>query len=393
VKYVERKQFEYDVAISFAGEDREIAEALASRLHQLGAVVFYDRFSKAALWGKNLVEHLAEVYESKSRFCLMIVSRHYPLKEWPRHERRSAQDRQLREPQEYILPLRLDMTRIPGLPSTVAYLDWKSETVESICRLVMEKLGAVSLPQDQVSPAQMDDRIGVLAGRLTDWAASRTQKLKALKELGLMVREGNAVGHEGLTHAVVVALFSSEKTLREIASAILIEIGPPAIPVILEKQLWKIPGKQHGYDAAKEIFVAMGARAVETLVNNIDKDVYIVTGALTAMPFDDVKDACKQLFRREQFVRRYREEIVRKMRSATWNKSELKELLSIGINHADPLVRVLSAEWLIADMPEESALVLMLTSDTAPVEKFYGPTQSKAVRDWVASLLTPIPNG
>ena len=35
---------EYDVALSFAGEDRAHAEALASSLRDNGARVFYDEF-------------------------------------------------------------------------------------------------------------------------------------------------------------------------------------------------------------------------------------------------------------------------------------------------------------------------------------------------------------
>jgi hypothetical protein len=44
---------EYDVALSFAGEDREYAEELANALRGK-ANVFYDGFEKAKLWGEDL---------------------------------------------------------------------------------------------------------------------------------------------------------------------------------------------------------------------------------------------------------------------------------------------------------------------------------------------------
>jgi len=72
--------FEYDIAISFAGEDREIAEAIARYLHRSGVQVFYDQFQKSNLWGKDLIEYLADIYGKKSRYCLMIISKHYPIK-------------------------------------------------------------------------------------------------------------------------------------------------------------------------------------------------------------------------------------------------------------------------------------------------------------------------
>ena len=48
--------FRYDVAISFAGPDRALAEELARYLASRGVRVFYDRYEEAALWGKNLIQ-------------------------------------------------------------------------------------------------------------------------------------------------------------------------------------------------------------------------------------------------------------------------------------------------------------------------------------------------
>jgi len=45
--------FRYDVAISFAGPDRALAEELARYLASWGVRVFYDRYEEAALWGKT----------------------------------------------------------------------------------------------------------------------------------------------------------------------------------------------------------------------------------------------------------------------------------------------------------------------------------------------------
>ncbi len=45
---------DYDIAISFAGEDREVAASIAEKLKSQGIKVFYDSYEKATLWGKNL---------------------------------------------------------------------------------------------------------------------------------------------------------------------------------------------------------------------------------------------------------------------------------------------------------------------------------------------------
>jgi hypothetical protein len=120
-KYTTR--YSYDVALSFAGEDRPFADDLAQRLKQSGIRVFYDDFERHQLWGTNLFEKLHEIYSSKARYCIMIVSKSYVEKQWTVHERRSAQERVLDERGgDYLLPVRIDDTVVPGLPKTIGYL-------------------------------------------------------------------------------------------------------------------------------------------------------------------------------------------------------------------------------------------------------------------------------
>ncbi len=59
--------YDYDVALSFAGEDRNFVEQVAQILHQLDLRVFYDRYEEANLWGKDLYVHLDQVYRTKSK--------------------------------------------------------------------------------------------------------------------------------------------------------------------------------------------------------------------------------------------------------------------------------------------------------------------------------------
>ena len=44
----------YDVALSFAGEDRKYVHRVAEALAEKGVKVFYDNFEEADLWGKYL---------------------------------------------------------------------------------------------------------------------------------------------------------------------------------------------------------------------------------------------------------------------------------------------------------------------------------------------------
>lgn len=50
------KSYDYDVAISVAGEDRAAAEKLIFELVSRKIRIFYDKMDESALWGKDLVE-------------------------------------------------------------------------------------------------------------------------------------------------------------------------------------------------------------------------------------------------------------------------------------------------------------------------------------------------
>jgi hypothetical protein len=88
-----RKKFQYDIALSFAGEDRKPVKRLAKMLDATGVRVFYDEYEKAALWGKDLYQHLQSVYRDKARYCVIFASKAYAAKLWTRHELKQAQSR------------------------------------------------------------------------------------------------------------------------------------------------------------------------------------------------------------------------------------------------------------------------------------------------------------
>ncbi|HEX2208072.1 MAG TPA: TIR domain-containing protein [Longimicrobium sp.] len=136
----EKARLTYDVALSFAGEDREYVEQVAAQLRMLGVKVFYDRFEEVNLWGKDLAEHLGHVYGNDARFVVLFLSRAYAAKAWPRHEKRFALARQMEFGEERILPVRFDDTEIPGLPATVAYLDLRSLTPIRLAELIRTKM-------------------------------------------------------------------------------------------------------------------------------------------------------------------------------------------------------------------------------------------------------------
>lgn len=130
----------YDVVLSFAGEDRQHAKALRDLLEADGYKVFYDEDELAELWGKNLYDYLSSVYKDRARYCVMFLSKHYERKLWTNHERQMVQARAFKENREYILPVRIDDTEIPGIPPTIGYLDLRSITIEEVYQALDKKL-------------------------------------------------------------------------------------------------------------------------------------------------------------------------------------------------------------------------------------------------------------
>jgi len=133
--------YDYDVALSFSGDDREYVESVAAALNHLGVRVFYDRYEAVDLWGKNLYEHLDDVYRKRARFCVIFVSASYAEKLWTTHERQAAQARALTAAQEYILPVRFDGTVLPGLLPTIAYVEARDHSPDDLALMVARKTG------------------------------------------------------------------------------------------------------------------------------------------------------------------------------------------------------------------------------------------------------------
>ena len=65
---------EYDVVLSFAGEDRQHAKELADLLKAGEYSVFYDEYEPAKLWGKNLYDYFSSIYKDQARYCVMFLS-------------------------------------------------------------------------------------------------------------------------------------------------------------------------------------------------------------------------------------------------------------------------------------------------------------------------------
>jgi hypothetical protein len=73
---------EYDLALSFAGEDRLYSERLYDHLSDLAYAVFYDQAEQHRILASNVEEYLGPIYASRARFVIAVLGPRYGEKRW-----------------------------------------------------------------------------------------------------------------------------------------------------------------------------------------------------------------------------------------------------------------------------------------------------------------------
>lgn len=118
----EQKDFEFDIAISFAGENRELAEYIVEQLGELDISVFYDRLYEDNYLGGPWSKHFIDVFVNRSRLVVALLDKHHSEKVWPNFERDCFTPRvQAHE----VIPVILDETLFPGIPSDLVSIRFK----------------------------------------------------------------------------------------------------------------------------------------------------------------------------------------------------------------------------------------------------------------------------
>ena len=134
----------WDVALSFAGAQREYVEQVAAALKARGVRCFYDADEQVELWGRHPAEELPRIYAEESAAVVVFVSAEYAGVGWTRLERRAAFSRAVAEAGVYVLPARFDDSELPGLLDDVVSVDLRRHTPEQFANLVAVRLGGLA---------------------------------------------------------------------------------------------------------------------------------------------------------------------------------------------------------------------------------------------------------
>lgn len=135
-------EYEYDVAVSYSGDDREVVEEVVQALKDHEIRVWYDRDQSARLWGEDLSDLLADVYANKARYVMVFLSETYTERDWTTFELEIAQAAARSRQTAYVLPVIVSEVVPPvvGLKRTVGFVSLVDKDAGEVAALLAEKL-------------------------------------------------------------------------------------------------------------------------------------------------------------------------------------------------------------------------------------------------------------
>lgn len=146
----------YDFALSFAGEDRDVAKQVFESLQAREMHVFYDEQESHRILGNDVEQYLEPIYRTEAAYVLPFVSPKYPLKIWTKFESDQFKER---FGSSSVIPLFLDGYRATQFDttSTVGYLSINrgenvsaevEAAVASLCKKITEDREARNSPDE-----------------------------------------------------------------------------------------------------------------------------------------------------------------------------------------------------------------------------------------------------
>ena len=118
------RDFDFDFALSFAGENRLVARTIAEQLEILDCAVFYDEIFEVNYLGKAWHKSFMEIFGERSRFVVCLLDKHHLEKIWPTFERECFAPR---VPEAAVIPIYLDDTMFPGIPRDIVGITFTQE--------------------------------------------------------------------------------------------------------------------------------------------------------------------------------------------------------------------------------------------------------------------------
>jgi hypothetical protein len=144
----------YDFALSFAGEDRQIAEDLYNQLASREMNVFYDKQEQYRILANDVEEYLAPIYRSESRFVIPLLSEHYPKKIWTKFE---SDNFKQRFGEHSVIPIWFSNASVGMFDESAKYGGIKLEVKSDISSEVLSIVESLSLKLQEERRREISD--------------------------------------------------------------------------------------------------------------------------------------------------------------------------------------------------------------------------------------------
>jgi hypothetical protein len=150
-----KKDKEYDIAVSFAGEQRNYVAETVAACKALGLRVFYDEDKNNDWWGKNFIRDQREIYSSRTRYFVPFISTEYLSKPIPMDEFSAAMMTAVKQGDGYILPVLMDDVEVPAdlLHPHIGYLRSGDYTPQKLAEQIRQRVSAAA--QAGQTPAEL----------------------------------------------------------------------------------------------------------------------------------------------------------------------------------------------------------------------------------------------
>jgi hypothetical protein len=135
-----KDDYEFDFAISFAGENRKLAKNIVDLLVVLDCTVFYDEYFEANYLGRAWSKQFNEIFSEKSRLVICLLDKFHAEKIWPTFERECFKSR---ISDASVIPIFLDDTKFVGIPDDIIgimFKDYESANEDAITDRIVFKL-------------------------------------------------------------------------------------------------------------------------------------------------------------------------------------------------------------------------------------------------------------
>jgi len=132
----------YDIAVSFAGEQRNYVEQTVRECDELDLKVFYDRDMSNEWWRKKFIREQSKFYGSRTPYFVPFISTEYLAKPIPMDEFSAAMMTAVRQGDGYVLPVLIGDVQVPPdlLHPHIHYLRDKEYTPKQLAAQLQIKV-------------------------------------------------------------------------------------------------------------------------------------------------------------------------------------------------------------------------------------------------------------